>query len=197
MLTPNLVVFGRSLNPLPYGENEISDEDEDPTYIPDETELDSRWRKQASRIAKFREQFQQEYFSELRKRHIYDHRRDPNTEANIHIQTGDLVLIHSDIKKRPLWELAEVTGVVESQADGKIRAAHLRTKEGTTTRPFQKIFPLLDADKLRPNKEQREIETTSVSSPTPTKQPKLQQNLRPRRKAAGIAALKIKDQLQD
>merc|ERR1711884_937828 len=44
VLTPNLVVFGRSLNPLPYGENEIVEDEEDPPYIPDELELDTHWR---------------------------------------------------------------------------------------------------------------------------------------------------------
>ena len=197
VLTPNLVVFGRSLNPLPYGENEIVDDEDDPPYIPDESELDTHWRRQANRMAKFREQFQEEYFSELRKRHIYDNRTDPNPEANIHVKTGDLVLIKSDVKKRPLWELAEVTGLVESQSDGKIRAAHLRTKEGATTRPFQKIYPLLDADKLRPNQTEGSADTAHKHTPPKIPETNMKQTTRPRRRAAESAAAKIRDQLQD
>ena len=205
VLTPNLVVFGRSLNPLPYGENEITDDDDDPTYVPDETQLDSRWRRQANRMSQFREQFSQEYFQELRQRHIYDHRMDPNPEANIQIKTGDLVIMQSDIRKRSLWELAEVTGLVNSQTDGKIRAAHLRTKEGTTTRPLQKIYPLMDADKLRPTQteltpddnEGDQPEGTQSPIPPPVSVTPSQQTRRPRRKAAESAAAKITNQLRN
>ena len=197
VLTPNLVVFGRSLNPLPYGEREITDrDDDDPLYIPDETELDKHWRHQATRMAAFREQFQEEYFAELRRRHIQDHVTDPTAEANIKISEGDLVLIQSDIKKRSLWELAEVTGVIKSQGDGKVRSAELRTKEGNTTRPFQKIYPLLDKDKLRPQQNEK-TETVGkkhqkARSPTPTVSVR-----RPRRRAAEVAAKRFRDQLQE
>ena len=158
VLTPNLVVFGRSLNPLPYGDSEIigDDEDSDPPFIPEETRLEAQWRKQGRRMAQFKRQFQEEYFNELRKRHIIDHRADPTSEANVHINQGDLVIIQSDIKKRSLWELAEVTELIKSQADGKVRGAKLRTKEGDTTRPLQKLYPLLDADQLRPRSTEKE-----------------------------------------
>ena len=101
-------------------------------------------------MAVFREQFQEEYFAELRKRHIKDHVTDPTSEANVQIKKGDLVIIQSDILKRNLWQLALVTEVIKSPADGKVRAARLQTKEGTTTRPLQKLYPLVEAEQLRP-----------------------------------------------
>ena len=203
VLTPNLVVFGRPLNPLPYGESAMDeDEEDDPPYIPDESELDKHWRQQAMVIATFRKQFQEEYFSELRKRHIQDHTTDPTQEANIRISKGDLVLIQSDIKKRSLWELAEVLDVIESQLDGKVRAAKLRTKEGNTTRPLQKIFPLLDADELRPNGRPEDT-TQETADPLDHgeedehKEDTRPKATRPRRKAAVEAAKKFRQQLQN
>ena len=197
VLTPNLVVFGRSLNPLPYGDNEITEEDEDPTYVPNETELDHHWRRQASRMAKFREQFSEEYFSELRKRQIYDSKIDPSQEANINISKGDLVILQSDIKKRALWDLAEVIDVIKSESDGKIRGAHLKTKEGTTTRPLQKIYPLLDADQLRPNQTgEKEDARPSSISPQIISPPPNPVATRPRRNAAIKADANILAQAQ-
>ena len=67
--------------------------------------------------------------------------------------------MQSDIKKRSLWELAEVTELIKSKADGKIRGARLRTKEGETTRPLQKLYPLLDAEQLRPNSVENQQES--------------------------------------
>ena len=163
-LSPNLVMFGRSLNPLPYGDNNIIEEDEEvnPMFNPDGNLLETLGRRHGNRIAQFRKQFVEEYFNELRQRHINDYRSDPTSEANI--KKGNLVIIHSDIKKRSLWELAEVIAPIKSQADGKVRGAKLWTKEGITTRPLQKLCPLLDAEQLRPYR--AEIQPENITDET-------------------------------
>lgn len=55
-------------------------------------------------------------------------------------QVGDIVQIHNE-NKRFSWKLAVVENLIRS-ADGKVRAAEVRTANGKTNRPINKLYPL-------------------------------------------------------
>jgi hypothetical protein len=70
------------------------------------------------------------------------------------IKVGDVVQIHSE-NKRSSWKLAVVENLIRS-ADGKVRAADIRTAKGKTNRPINKLYPLeiteQKIDPVSPNK---------------------------------------------
>ena len=182
--------------PYPYGEDSLEDLD-DPIFEPNDEEVHRQWRRLATVLKLFKDQFAEEYLSYLRNRHAIQHHDDP-LEA-VPINVGDLVIMKSDTEKRCLWEKAEVIEILPS-SDGNVRAVRLRTKNGTTTRPIVKLFPLLSSKELRPNSSvEREIETrppepiqnepvtpqdgaTTVEAPTPPPRPQRAAKLAGRKK---------------
>jgi hypothetical protein len=96
------------------------------------------------------------------------------------IQIGDVVIVHTDNKKRVLWPLAKVIELYRSE-DGLVRSARILTKTGTTNRPITKLYPLEMA-----NEEVRSREVDSRISTTPP----IEQ--RPKRDAAIAAQERIK-----
>ena len=208
-ITPNHLIFGRPISPLPYGENTLEDL-EDPIFEPDDEEVHKQWRRLATRLKLFRDQFAEEYLAYLRERHAIQHHSDP-IEA-VAVAVGDLVIMKSDTEKRSLWEKAEVIEILPS-SDDRIRAVRLRTRNGTTTRPIVKLYPLLSSKELRPNEAvssgDREIETrppepiqndpvvpldgaADVENPTPPSRPQRAAKLAGRKKVQ-----KWTGQLQD
>ena len=145
MLTPNHLVFGRTTSPMPYGEGQLEDE-EDPTFEPDDEEVRRQWRRMATRLNIFKQQFAEEYMAYLRERHKIQHHEDPLEPVPVNV--GDLVIMKSETEKRSLWDKAIVTEILPS-SDGKIRAVRLRTKTGPTTRPIVKLVPLLTHPELQ------------------------------------------------
>ena len=146
-LTPNRLIFGRPISPMPYGEGSLEDLG-DPNFEPNEEDVHRQWRRLASRLAMFKQQFQEDYMAYLRTRHKIQHHEDPLGEVQIHV--GDLVIMKHDNEKRCLWEKAEVIEILPS-SDDKSRAVRLRTKNGEVSRPIVKLCPLLTANELRPN----------------------------------------------
>ena len=49
--------------------------------------------------------------------------------------------IHDDLKPRNKWTLATVEKLITGN-DGHVRAAEVRTKNGQTSRPIVKLFPI-------------------------------------------------------
>ena len=145
-ITPNHLVHGREISPLPYGEGDL-DEEEDPTFDLTDDEVVKQWRRLASRLTAFKEQFAEEYLQQLRMRHQHEHHGDPIEVPKI--GKGDLVLMKNDELKRSLWDLALVLEILPSN-DGKARAVRLKTKNGECTRPIVKLYPLLTAEQLDP-----------------------------------------------
>ena len=143
-VSPNKLLLGKSITPLPYGENCLEDLN-DPSYIPEEKELGRVWKSLARRLDTFRRQFADDWLMTLRARHIQDHVQDPITAADVGV--GDLCLVRKDNVKRSLWDLATVERLVPS-ADDKVRALELRTRNGVVSRPVGKVFPILKAQEL-------------------------------------------------
>ena len=154
-LTPNKLIFGRNISPLGYGEAQIEDPD-DPIYVPGEEEIHRQWRRLATRLSLFRQQFQEEYLEYLRQRHQYDHHDDPL--QGVQIEVGSLVLMKNEDLKRSLWDTGKVVEILPS-SDDRIRAVRLQTKNGECTRPIVKLCPLLTAEEYRAHKDQINDET--------------------------------------
>ena len=193
-ITPNLLVFGRHLSPMPYGDGPEEDPN-DPNFEPNEEDVRRQWRRLATRLNLFKKQFAEEYMAYLRTRHQIQHHEDPLEEVQIHV--GDLVVMKNENEKRCLWEIAEVQEILPS-ADARVRAVRLRTKNGECTRPIVKLCPLLTAKELRPEQdnlsERGEAETEQAEANEPnvplvdsTRAPEPTPRSRPQRaaKAAG------------
>ena len=147
-ITPSHLVHGREISPLPYGDislEEIEEEIEDPSFERTSDEVIDQWRRMAARMHAFKEQFAEEWLSELRSRHIRDHHIDPMETAIA--GRGDLVLIKHDDIKRALWDMGIIEDILPS-SDGKCRAVKVRTKHGVITRPIIKLYPLRTAAEL-------------------------------------------------
>ena len=144
-ITPSHLVHGREISPLPYGDTSL-EEVEDPSFELTSDEVIDQWRRMAARIHAFKEQFQEEWLSELRGRHIRDHHIDPMETAIV--GRGDLVLVKHDDIKRALWDMGIIEEILPS-SDGKCRAVRVRTKNGEITRPIIKLYPLRTASELK------------------------------------------------
>jgi hypothetical protein len=140
-LTPNKLVLCRNLLPLPHG-----DEDEDdPSYLPNNRDLAKHYIAQASRFYKFKEQFNSKYLNILRQRHAYDYQLDPQESADVEV--GDIVIIHNE-GHRLAWKLGRVIELLPSR-DDQVRAVCLHTKTGETTRALSRLHPLMQGPEVR------------------------------------------------
>ena len=85
-------------------------------------------------LLQFWNRWKTEYLTSLRE----FHKKTGNNSTIIRI--GDIVQIH-DENRRIMWK----TGIVENLTkgnDGLVRSAIIRTKNGTTSRPIVKLYPL-------------------------------------------------------
>ena len=158
MLTPNHLIFGRSISPLPYGEGILEDvDDDDPDFMMRDEDWQKEWRRLSKKLEAFKSSFAEEYLAYLRERHAQAHHEDP-AEA-VPINVGDLVVIKSETEKRCMWEMAEIIEILPS-SDDRVRAVRLRTKNSSdVTRPIVKLCPLLSAKELRPEQNNQPEET--------------------------------------
>lgn len=77
----------------------------------------------------------EEYLHDLRNFHC-------KTESSTRkVKVGEVVLIHQDSVKRQLWNWGIVVKLY-SGADGRVRAADLRTANGVISRPVQRLYPM-------------------------------------------------------
>ena len=195
-LTPSQLMTGRLITPLPY----VTPDLDDPAWIPtnERESLIERHKKLGELHNHFWSRFRNEYLLALRDKHSWGKHHELTSNQ---IRIGDMVLVHSDNKKRPLWKTAIVTKLLQSP-DGLIRAAEIRTKNGVTNRAIAKLYPLEithDSSDLMDTIQSETSETTGEKSidnsvvhqsirdsvETPVEN-------RPRRKAAIDAAQKIR-----
>jgi hypothetical protein len=136
-LTPAHLLHGRQLTGLPH---EVTDWDElsDPNFNDlDQPALAKRTKKMSAIFQQFWQVWSSEYITSLRERHIQAKRGI--TENTVKI--GDIVLVHSDDTKRVNWKLAKIESLIYGN-DGIVRAANIKTKNGTTNRPITRLYPL-------------------------------------------------------
>ena len=145
-ITPNKLLLGKSISPLPYGEDCLEDL-EDPSYIPKERELGQVWKSLAKKLDIFKTHFAQDWLMTLRARHIQDFVRDPATAADIEV--GDLCVVSGkDHVKRSLWSLGIVERILPS-SDAKARAVEIRVSSGLITRPLERVCLVIKGNKLK------------------------------------------------
>ena len=96
MLTPNHLIFGRTVSPLPYGEGILEDVSDDDLDFNDE-DWNRGWRRLSKKLEYFKKQYQEEYMAYLRHCHQIKHHEDPVEEVKIDV--GDLVIMKSDTEK--------------------------------------------------------------------------------------------------
>ena len=132
-LTPSHLMCGRPLKSLPHPIYDDMDyhENEQSVLIKQATHM-------RNLLEHFKQRWQREYITALRERHLTN--KTKNTDKNI-IKVGDIVLVHTDNKKRLEWPLAKVTKLIHG-LDNFVRSAEIQTKQGTTQRPITKLYPL-------------------------------------------------------
>ena len=76
----------------------------------------------------------------LREQHASNRKSNSGPDYNV-VRVGDVVLIHDHVKPRLQWQLAIVTAL-NVGLDGLVRSVKIRTKNGHTSRPINKLYPL-------------------------------------------------------
>ncbi|XP_071133960.1 uncharacterized protein [Mytilus edulis] len=167
-LTPSHLLYGRQIVSLPYPSNQHVDEN----LVQDFTHSSSNklYTVQCQIIKHFWCRWKKEYLTALRE----FHRINGNNEQDIKV--GDIVQIY-DETPRINWQLAIIKELVFGQ-DGLIRSVMLRTKNGITSRPIKKLYPL-------------EISTNEVNI-CDTKEQDNDSNTRKDRKAKRVAVERIR-----
>lgn len=147
----------------------------------DHKHLTKRMRYLSDVIDKFWKRWREEYLVELRE----SHRHSKGTSDPDPIAVGDIVLVHSENKRRGFWKLAKVEDLITGQ-DGAVRAAVRVGRSTILRRPLQRIYPLEINCREERNQGQEDTEDidadrTSVIDPD-------QVSNRPRRAAAQEAS---------
>ena len=131
-LTPSQLLYGRKITWMPNYEHYT---DDDITSVQsDQTTLTNWARTQSNMLSQFWKRWRSEYLTGLREYHRTMGSRDER------IRVGDVVLIHGE-GPRIRWNLAVVEELITG-GDGSVRAAKVKTKNGLTTRPVVKLYPI-------------------------------------------------------
>jgi len=101
--------------------------------VVDSKSLVSRLKYRQSLRGDLRRRFRVEYLG------LLVHRMKTSQKADIKV--GDLVLIHSDLKKRVDWPLGKIEELFKGK-DGVIRVARVKTSHGILIRPIKKLVTL-------------------------------------------------------
>ena len=133
-LTPSHLLYGYRLNSLPAvttAPYEI-----DPSYM-DADKLNTKYHNLSKLINKWQDSWKNQYLTSLLERNVSS---KSISKTGPIIKKGDVVSIYTD-KSRESWPLGLVT---ECYADksGTVRTVKLVTKQGTTIRTINKLYPL-------------------------------------------------------
>ena len=166
-LTPAHLLYGRRITTLPFN-YEADEELEDPTFGRDmNIQIFSKaYLKTQNVLRTFWRRWSSSYLPSLREHHQAT--KGPIEEA---IKIGDIVQVHQD-SKRSEWKLA-VVEQLNRGADGMVRSAEIRTTNGKTSRPINKLYPVevfesnqkvIQAESKKPNATEAVTEIPSVST---------------------------------
>ncbi|XP_045023523.1 uncharacterized protein LOC123467803 [Daphnia magna] len=133
-LTPSHLLYGERLTIFPQ-DIAMEEELDDPSYGERASFLSKSYFRIQNVKKSFVRMWNNVYLPSLREHH--QRTRGPIKEI---IKVGDIVQIHNECK-RYSWKLAVVENVIRG-ADGKVRAADVRTANGKTNRPINKLYPL-------------------------------------------------------
>ncbi|XP_071141981.1 uncharacterized protein [Mytilus edulis] len=130
-LTPSHLLYGRRITSLPYPTNqELEHSQNDMTH----KSTNKLFKMKTQIIQSFWYKWKHEYLTALREYH----RNTGNNKQLVSI--GDVVQIYDD-SPRIKWTLA-VVEKLNVGGDGLARSAVIRTKNGLTSRPITKLYPL-------------------------------------------------------
>ena len=94
-------------------------------------------------LNQFWSRWKKEYLLELREAHrVYT----SYSSARECVQTGDVVVIHNDIKRQNFWNIGKIEELIIGR-DGEVRTARVRVYNGQgkshlLNRPVQKLYPI-------------------------------------------------------
>ena len=132
VLTPSHLIFGRRIQSMP---DEIAEE-------PDENEssCSERFRYLTVKLAHFWKRWRNEYLVNLREFH-----KAKAGRVVKEVQTGDVVTVYEENKKRGEWKMAVVESLIRGK-DNVVRGANVRViakgKPVRISRPVQKLYPI-------------------------------------------------------
>ena len=178
-LTPNHLLFGFNITPLPHPSLDSEE------YDPDFGDAHAISRAQHHRTTLYRhflQRFHSEYLSLLRETHAFSNNARHFTTPLI--KDGDIVLVADTDTPRHRWSLGVVTKLLRG-SDALCRAAVVRTAHGLTTRSLIKLFPL-----------ELSVSTEEKADSVHANEQSLE-NTRPKRQAAQAARELIQQQLID
>ncbi|XP_045157304.2 uncharacterized protein LOC123523719 [Mercenaria mercenaria] len=130
-LTPSYLLYGRRITTPIYPDDREEPEADDMSR----DEEDKLYRFKSATIEHFWSRWKHEYLTSLREFH-----KRLVGEGDL-IRIGDVVQIHDDTLPRSRWSLIVIDDVVTG-ADGRTRAARVKSRKGIITRPIDKLYPL-------------------------------------------------------
>eukprot|EP00112_Aurelia_sp_Birch-Aquarium-sp1_P001131 Seg1117.2 transcript_id=Seg1117.2/GoldUCD/mRNA.D3Y31 product="hypothetical protein" protein_id=Seg1117.2/GoldUCD/D3Y31 len=167
ILTPNVMLFGQPNYPADHDIDDIDDRD-----------LRKRARHLNECKKRIWNRWSNEYLKGLRERHNLKHHGKTNT-----LNIGDVMLIKGEEKNRGQWRIGIIQQLITGR-DGIVRGAKLRAGKSTLERAVQHLYPLeLQCDDATVTR------TTELNADA--------REFRPRRDAAAIATLRMKDQMEE
>ncbi|XP_044313285.1 uncharacterized protein LOC123037286 [Drosophila rhopaloa] len=122
-LSPAHLLIGSSLMSVP----EPSIDESRPSYL-------TRWQRVTYLKQQFWELWRRDYLHTLQERSKW-------LKPHANIQIGQMVIVHEDNTPPQEWILGRITNT-HVGADGRVRVAEIKVKNGTIRRPICKIAPL-------------------------------------------------------
>lgn len=161
-------------------------------------EIKALYAKNARILEEFWKVWSSDYLLSLRERHTWNH-NDPKVRVRRAPQVGEIVLLKEPLRKRNQWDLGRITDVIPSK-DGSIRAVMVALSDKKTTiRPVNLLYPIEcdieGKDKVKDGQGVVEIGVNDIDHDTNSNHTAPTATYRPKRRAAMIAANKIRDVL--
>ena len=178
-LTPNHLLFGFNITPLPHPSLDSEEYDLD---FGDAHAISRAQHHRTTLYRHFLQRFHSEYLSLLRETHAFSN--NARHFAKPLIKDGDIVLVADTDTPRHRWSLGVVTKLLRG-SDALCRAAVVRTAHGLTTRSLIKLFPL-----------ELSVRTEEKAESVHANEQCLE-NTRPKRQSAQAARELIQQQLID
>ena len=140
-ITPSHLLMGRRVLSLP--DKLCFSEDQDEDFAVSPQILSRRMRYLSRTMDQFWSRWRLEYLLELREAHRYG---GSQLSAGRKVNIGDIVVVHSDEKRRGFWNMGRIEDVIIG-TDGETRGAVVSVYTGQKRsklirRPLQKLFPL-------------------------------------------------------
>ena len=163
-LTPSHLFCGRRLLDQNDNLEQASDEDVDVS----QEQIVERAKGTDRIVAHFWNRWSKEYLLSLREAH-----KIRKGKKGAKVRVGEVVFVEEKGVKRAKWQMGRIEKVVVGR-DGTPRGATIKTKNGTVSRPLQKIYPL---EVMEEDAEEDSKNVSEVIESTVPKNPNVLDNL--------------------